>query len=153
MPVFAEAQQWHTRHYLVRIPKQLHLEDAVFTYSGYPKEQHSSSGGRCGTQSTGGSCDAEQPASQSTNRHSVATDFSPDTTQILLCCPAALPTKSKKAAALGDVETQSVGGSCGAGQPSSQSANGQSLLYGLQVSFSQHILHIPDFLASGVCLF
>ena len=32
------------------------------------------------------------------------------------------------------METQSVGGSCGAGQPASQSANGQSLLYGLQVS-------------------
>ena len=32
------------------------------------------------------------------------------------------------------METQSVGGSCGAGQPSSQTSNGQSLLYGLQVS-------------------
>ena len=33
-----------------------------------------------------------------------------------------------------DVETQSVGGSCSAGSPSSQSAGGQSLVYGLQVS-------------------
>lgn len=121
--------------------------------AGTPKSNTAAAAGDVETQSTGGSCDAEQPASQSTTRHAVATDVSPDTTQILLCCPAALPTKSKKAAALGDVETQSVGGSCGAGQPSSQSANGQSLLYGLQVSFSQHILHIPDFLASGVCLF
>ena len=41
---------------------------------------------------------------------------------------------ARGSAGAGAVETQSVGGSCGAGQPSSQTSSGQSLLYGLQVT-------------------
>ncbi len=45
-----------------------------------------------------------------------------------------------------------MGGSCGAGQPASQSANGQSLLYGLQVSTSSWDLQVMLSLVRAVYL-